>query len=739
MNRLTQALSGRRTRMWAAAGLLVLLLVTLDLMSGAVQNSVELSRIFVPLLVVNLLGLVMVLGLIGSNVLSLVKDYRARSAGSRLNLRLVMIFVLLSLPPVAVVYFYSLSFLMKGIDSWFDVQIDQAMEDALDLSQASIAQNQKVLLRYTESLLKELEGLSDEDMAISLSLLREQSGATELAVINMGGMVVAFANESPTVLVPEKPGSEVLQRLREGKDYVGLIPREKDDLQIRVLSRDPKGGSNGLILQGIFPTSQHISALSSHMEDAYNRYKELSYLRASLKINFSLALTLVLMFSLLGAVWAALYSARRLVAPVTEIAKGTRAVAAGDYGKQLALPKARDELTFLVASFNAMTRRIAQARDEAARSRQEVEEQRAYLETVLGRLSSGVMTFDAQQILRTANPAAGQILRAALELHLGSTLSELGAISSPFHQFAEAIRQPLDQTSGEWREEVTLYGSEGRQVLLCRSTAFTLPGAGEKGHVLVFDDVTTLIKAQRDAAWGEVARRLAHEIKNPLTPIQLAAERLRHKYLRTMPEEDARVLDRATHTIVQQVDAMKEMVNAFSDYARPPKMQPEPLKVDALVAEVLDLYQTAGTANLEVSLNAPEARIEGDPLRLRQVVHNLVKNAQEAISERSDGRVSVRTSVVAEEDCRFFELRVDDNGPGFDEQVLTRLFEPYVTTKVKGTGLGMAIVKKIVEEHGGIISAGNSTVGGCVVLRLPLAGTSDRPLRPCRRLDGDSR
>jgi len=272
----------------------------------------------------------------------------------------------------------------------------------------------------------------------------------------------------------------------------------------------------------------------------------------------------------------------------------------------------------------------------------------------------------------------------------------------------------------EWREEITLYGSEGRQVLLCRITSFAQPGGEQQGHVLVFDDITTLIKAQRDAAWGEVARRLAHEIKNPLTPIQLSAERLRHKYLKTLPEVDARVLDRATHTIVQQVEAMKEMVNAFSDYARPPKMQLEPLDLDRLVADVLDLYRSAdASGTLRVDLGAGGLRVEGDPLRLRQVVHNLVKNAQEAVAGQPDGWVLVTTRAYTERDCRFAELRLEDNGPGFDDAVLPQLFEPYVTTKAKGTGLGLAIVKKIVEEHGGIISAENLGTGGCVILRLP--------------------
>ncbi len=716
------ALSRFGTGTWAVIGLMVLLLVTLDLMSGAVQNSAQLSRIFVPLLVVNLLGLVALVMLIGANLGRMVREYRNRSAGSRLRLRMVVLFVLLSLAPVTVVYYYSLTFLLRGIDSWFDVQIDQAMEDALELSKASLGLNQRVLLKYTQRLLRDVEDVSETALALSLSELREESGASELALLTPSGQVLASSNANPTILVPDKPGAEVMQQVRGGVDYVGLSPKGVDDLLIRVLINDPKG--RPLLLHGLYSTSQRISNLSSQLEDAYNRYKELAFLRTSLKLNYSLTLTLVLMFSFLAAVWAAFYSARRLVEPITAIAKGTRAVAAGDYDKQLPLPRARDELAFLVASFNAMTRRIAQARDEAARSKQQVEAQRSYLETVLGRLSSGVMAFDSEHHLRTANPAAHHILGVDLSPYVSRSLLDLGEISVRMHQFIEAVSLPLSQVGREWREQVTLYGSDGRQVLLCRSTPFAQPDAEHKGHVLVFDDITALIKAQRDAAWGEVARRLAHEIKNPLTPIQLSAERLRHKYLKTMPEADARVLDRATHTIVQQVEAMKEMVNAFSDYARPPKMQAEPLDLDQLIAEVLELYR--GVDGLEMALAGRGLRVEGDPLRLRQVVHNLVKNAQEAIAGRPEPRVQVETQVHSEGELRFVELRVVDNGPGFDAQVMPRLFEPYVTTKARGTGLGLAIVKKIVEEHGGTILAQNCGPGACVIIRLPAVGQAPR-------------
>ena len=342
----------------------------------------------------------------------------------------------------------------------------------------------------------------------------------------------------------------------------------------------------------------------------------------------------------MAALIAAFHTARRLVAPVADIARGTRAVAEGDYEQQLPLPKHDDELAFLVASFNAMTRRIAQARDAAARSQQAVETQRAYLETVLGRLSSGVIAFDDTQRLRTANPAARQILGLTLDGDPQPTLMDLERGQPRLSRWIETVGRHI-AGGQDWRAEITLHRAEGRQTLLCRGSALPLTdsreGGAEHGHVVVFDDITTLIRAQRDAAWGEVARRLAHEIKNPLTPIQLSAERLRHKLLTKAADSDAQIIDRATRTIAQQVEAMKSMVNDFSDYARSPQMQAEPFELDRLVQEVLDLYKSAGAGAISVLLGAPKAQVRGDPLRLRQVIHNLVKNAQEALEGRADG------------------------------------------------------------------------------------------------------
>jgi nitrogen fixation/metabolism regulation signal transduction histidine kinase len=706
---------------WAVVGLLLALLVALHLMSNAVQDAEGLSRMFVPLLIFVVSGLAIMVVLILVSSFRLWQEYRRQAAGSRLTLRMLVIFMLLSLSPVAVVYYYSVDILLQGIDRWFDVDVGAAVDDSLALSQASMDLHKKEKLRLTTYLWQGLQDNSQTALALSLDELRESFDVQELLLLDYGNNVIASSSANPTQIFVTPPENEVVRQVRDGQPFVALDPgSDGSNLMVRVVVADPKG--RRLLLQALYSTSEQIGRLSDKVQNAFRRYQELEYLRDSLKFSFGLTLLLVLIYALVTAIWSAFFSARRLVAPVAQIADGTREVALGNYDQQLPIPATRDELGFLVASFNAMTRSIALARDMAERSQKEVESQRSYLQTVLGRLSSGVLTFDSNLCLRTANPAAQQILKVDLEPLYGAPLNQLYEERAALRTLVEALEEPLSRPHGEWRDEVTLFSGEGRQVLLCSISPMAMSGDAAAGHVLMFDDVTTLLQAQKDAAWGGVARRLAHEIKNPLTPIQLSAERLRHKFLGKMAETEGQVLDRATRTIIQQVEAMKEMVNAFSDYARPPKMQAEPLVFDRFINEALDLYRMADSGPpLSVALNAGEAQIEADPTRLRQVVINLVKNAQEALEEYADGHIEVYSRLGELAESGYVELEVRDNGPGFSDRVLEHLFEPYMTTKAKGTGLGLAIVKKIIEEHGGIISAENlQTAGAHIVIHLPL-------------------
>ena len=709
----------------AAAALLLLLLAALHLMSEALQNSVELNRYFIPLLLFIAVGLFTLMLLVGISIVQMILRYRRQAAGSGLTLRMVALFVTLSIAPVAIVFAYSQQLLSHGIDNWFDVRIDQAMEDALELSRASLSLHQRERLRSTQQLIGELEGLSITALTLSLNTLRERYGATELLLMDGNGQIITSSNVDPTQLVPNRPDSAILHQVHEEGSFVSLAPQEEDILQVRVVVTAPR---RPYLLQALYPTSLNVTLLTERVEQAYNHYKELSYLRNSLKSAFTITLSLVLLFSILAATWAALYASRRLVAPIIEIAAGTHEVADGHYGLQLPPPRFRDELAFLVASFNSMSRRIEAARDAADRSQHALETQHAYLEAVLGGLSSGVIAFDDAGQLKTANPAAHLILGLDPERHLRITLHELQQHSNQLQPFVSAIEEALRSNHDEWQGEITLHRNSGRQVLLCRLTPLLRPSDPQSGgHVLLFDDVTQLLQAQRDAAWGGVARRLAHEIKNPLTPIQLSAERLRHKLLEQLSGDNAAILDRATHTIVAQVEAMKLMLDTFSDYARPPKLHPQPLLLDPLLDEVLELYRNDPAGVLfESRLQAATIHVNADPLRMRQLFHNLLKNAREAVLEQLHPQIHIQTRFVELHDYRYLEIAISDNGPGFSTEILPRLFEPYFTTKARGTGLGLAIVKKIIEEHGGLIHAENiHPTGALLTLRLPVLVEED--------------
>lgn len=709
------AMNSRRFDVLAAGMLVILLLASLHMISAAVQRSEELGQWFIPLLLFTVVGLVMLFGLVGWNLWQLLRDYRRRVAGSRLSARLSVLFLVLALVPVSVVYFYSIRFLSSGIDSWFDLQVDSAMEDALTLSKLSLDLHKRERLKLTDNLLSSIEDTSQTAIALSINDLRDDSGATEITLFSVQGKVLAMSHANPDVLAPTPPDSGMVQQVVSGEDYVGVATNADGGLMVRCLVLDK--AQRGFVLQAMYPVPETLSELSSNVQDAYETYRTRAYMRGQIKFSFALSLSLVLLLGLFAAAWAAVFTARRMVQPISDIAEGTRAVAEGDYDKQLPLPKVEDELGLLVSSFNLMTRRIARARNALEDSRRKLQTQHNYLETVLRGLSTGVMALDARGRIQTANRAAGQILDLPLQELQGHPLRELGQHNDALQPFVDRVVTGFERGVREGRAELTLYRGSGRQVLLCRHSPLETGPDEADGHVLVFDDVTELVKAQRDAAWGEVARRLAHEIKNPLTPIQLSAERLRRKYLSKMPPEDGQVLDRATHTIVQQVEAMKAMVNDFSDYAKPARLQLKPLPVDQFLNDVVALYE-GGTQHISVRLDAADLVIEADPVRLRQVMHNLLKNALEAGGEQ--GAIEVSSQLGKEEGIDFVEIAVSDNGPGFDPAQIGQVFEPYVTSKTKGTGLGLAIVKRIVAEHGGVIHAENRAEGGGrVVLRLP--------------------
>ena len=716
----------------------IVMLATLAFMSNAINDSENFSKLYSLLLVINTLGLLILIYLIGRNIKRLLKQLKQNRPGSRLTLRLVTTFILLAVIPLIIVYWFSTDFIRRGIDNWFDVRVEQALTDSLDLSKESLGLRMRELLKTTENMAEDLTESSQSDINISainlsdlqgeinttvmntldfdtskLDDLRVRNGAEELAVLSRKGKIIATSS-TQTDIVPDIPGESTLLQLRQGRNYIGLEPIRDAGLFIRAVVKIPNNNLDNKtrMLQALYPIATHINELAENVQTAYAKYQELAYLKKPLQVSSTMTLTLVLLFSIFSAVLAAFHSARKLTSPIQDLAEGTRRISHGDYGKQLTVSSS-DDLGFLVQSFNEMSVKIAAAQHA-------LDSQRTYLQAVLGKLSSGVLTFDTHLNFKTANASASQILGTDLEAYLGQPIGQVPEKEIKLSTLFESIKPNLLHHSDDWQEQIVLFGASGRQVLMCRGTA--LDSSGEEGHVIVFDDVTALIQGQKDAAWSEVARRLAHEIKNPLTPIQLSAERLRQKYLAKMNSTDADTLDRLTNTIIQQVGTMKDMVNTFSDYARPSKIKPEPLDVNPLLEEVSTLYQQMSKkTDIELDLQKNLPSIEADHNRLRQILNNLIKNAIEATENVDKPKIRLITKTIQTSARELIEIRIIDNGSGFPEDLINEIFEPYVTTKSSGTGLGLAIVKKIVEEHGGIVLVeNNDDQGSSVMIRLPV-------------------
>jgi hypothetical protein len=638
-------------------------------------------------------------------------------------LRAVGTFAVLAVVPLLVVYWLSLQFLNRGIDSWFDVNVRQGFADALTLSRSSLSLRMGDFLARTEGAARELSGESEVGVVIRLDSIRRANGAEEMIVVGANRRLVAFSSSAGAGALPMLPGEDVLMQTRQDRPFVSLDPT--GDGGYGVFTAAPLPGrapsEEPMVLVGQYAIPDRLAKLAEGVQSASAQYGRLTYQRPYLKGTFALTLTMVLLLSLLAAVYGALFWAQRLVQPVQDLIAGTRAVAKGDFETRLSLPS-RDEIGYLVTSFNEMTKRLARARAETEQSRAAVEKERANLATVLARLSTGVIAFEPDLHIRSMNAAAGSILGVDPEQTSGLTLAEASQLNRWLGQFLDRIGERLQAGQAEWREQVPIHDEGSRRQLMCACTALPVVGETAGGFVVVFDDITTLLQAQRDAAWGEVARRLAHEIKNPLTPIQLSAERMRRKFLGSMNEKDAQVLERATHTIVQQVEAMKGMVNAFSEYARAPQLVLEPFDLNALVLEVAELYRAGERpVHVELALEAGLEAVEADRGRVRQILSNLLKNAMEALEGTPDPQVQVATRRAEWHGQPVVQIEVVDNGPGFQRELMGQVFDPYVTSKPKGTGLGLAIVKKVVEEHGGRIEAHNGPDGGASVLvALPL-------------------
>jgi len=715
---------GKRLITFIGICLFIFMLTSLLMMSKTLQNSELFDRFYLSLLLLNALGLICLSTLIILNLKRLIRQLRNRVIGSRMTVRIVLLFSLLSVTPVLIVYYFSLDFLHRGIDSWFDLKVENALDDSLELSRLALDVRMRELLNTTEKIAEEISDIDSNELPFYIDQIRERISANELTLLTRKGVIVVSSSSDTKSLVPDIPEETILLQLIQNKSYIGLDLIKNKGLLIRSISNIPTLGinDNEKIIQALFPISERMNQLAANVQTSFIEYKELSYLREQLKFSFIIILTLVLLFSVFCAVWAAFYSARTLSAPIKNLAEGTRAIAKGDYNTKLPIPS-NDELGFLVSSFNEMTNKISQARDNVKKSQRVAESQQIYLETILSRLSSGVIVFNNIGEIEKSNISAAQILQLEKSVLNKKNLEELINEFPNLLNFFECISNNIKDKINDWREQITLSEKTGNQILMLNGSTLTNTDNKITKYIIVFDEITALIQGQRDAAWSEVARRLAHEIKNPLTPIQLAAERLRNKYLENPESNNTEMLDRMTNTIIHQVETMKDMVNDFSEYAQSEKFKEEKIEISVLLQEGIDLFSNINSDNkIEIDIEKNLPKIHGDEKKLRRVINNLLANAVDANEIGKNNLLKVSAKTVNIEDNEEIEIRIIDSGPGIDPSVEKNLLEPYITTKEKGTGLGLAIVKKIIDEHSGTFWLENNKdkIGACAVIKLPL-------------------
>ena len=541
------------------------------------------------------------------------------------------------------------------------------------------------------------------------------------------GRVIAFSRENAANILPSTPSEEAFNQLRLNQTYTELETLTKDIQQFRVVAPITLNevGRQFYGLQAIKILPLRYATLANSVESANKQYKQMVFARGPLKFSLMVTLSLISLVSLLFSILTAVYVSRRLVAPISNLAAGTQNIAEGNYGAQLPITT-RDELGILTGSFNNMSQKIQEAQQTALASQAETEQQKGHLEAVLTNLSSGVFSFSGDRNLEMANSAAAEILGMNLNDAIGLSIDSLAKNKDHSGRFFEVVNNGISSNRDHWQDEINLLGHHGRQMLIVRGNLLKQASANgnSKTYLVVFDDVTNLIQAQRDAAWGEVARRLAHEIKNPLTPIQLSAERIKNKLSCQVRDENLEMLERSTRTIVHQVESMKEMVNAFSSYAQPVRAKLAPLHLNQLIRDVVELHASSfTTVDLKLDLDEDLPEIKANASALRQVLNNLIINALHAIdgNETEDPKIIMTTSTAAQVTGQYIDLVIQDNGPGIPEEIRESLFDPYVSSKAKGSGLGLAIVKRIVEEHSGSVWARNSKLGGAAMhLRLPI-------------------
>ena len=705
----------RRLR-YALFAMFVLSGVLLYLLATASANTERFAQNYSLLVKLNAGIAVVMLLVVGVLLYGLWRRYRAKQFGTVLMARLTLMFALMAIVPGTLVYTVSVQFLSRSIESWFNVRVDASLESGLTLARTTLDAMLQDVAGRTRLMAQELANVPDAQVGVLLSRMIDQTGLQEAAVFSVAGRVIATGGAGSARFSLDLPSAQVLGDAARGRGYAGVEnaarSADKPALRMRVVAPISLRllGAEPRVLQVLQNVPETLTASAESVQAGYRDYQELSLSRTSLREIYAVTLTLTLLLALFGAIATAFYLSNRLSAPLSLLAQGTEAVAQGDFTPRAEIA-GRDELGMLTQSFNRMTRQLDDARASVRQRETQLEAAKAYLESILANLTAGVLVFDPELRLATANQGAETILRIDATAVQWQPLAALPGLADFAARVTDAFAKHGDKV---WQQQLELTRAgeraddDSQLTLLVRGSRLMVPGGS--GYIVVCDDISELVSAQRSAAWGEVARRLAHEIKNPLTPIQLSAERLQMKLADKLAGSDAELLARGTGMIVSQVTAMKNMVDDFREYARTPPASLVRLDLNALVREVMDLYETSA-APVSVHLAPALPPVEGDTSQLRQVIHNLLQNAQDAVSNSARQEISVETAAIT----GGARLTITDTGAGFTQKIIARAFEPYVTTKARGTGLGLAIVKRIIDDHRGTIEIGNQESGGARV------------------------
>lgn len=707
-------------------GIAVLLTFSLILLSQSLQTAQDFTSTYGALLLINLFGAGILLIWLGFNLWQLWRDIRKHTPGARLQLRLVGALALLIGIPMLVAFFFARHVIHQSVENWFDTQTEQVLQDALTLSRSLLDLKTRDSLNRLDMLIQNNQEALLSSPTLTLTSVTESLGDrnADITLFSSAGQVLATASIdtiNSSTLLPQPLPENILQQVRQGTPYAALDAEPLTDNTVTSFIRIvlPIRDNNNRILsllQAQFHLPDELRQQTDRVAKANSQYQTLAFLREPLKTSVTINLALVVLLTLLGAVLAGIQAARSFTRPISELTKGAQSIASGDYSQRLD-PDRRDEIGDLMHTFNDMAEQIQKSRDELRRSQLTAEGQKRYLQILLDQITAGVLTCDHKGRLRTANNAASRLLGTPLDGVIGQDLQQLVEKHSPLAPFVRAMQQAGDalvpNSDKPYENQISIDDADSRRILMLRINRLPdlLHTAG--GLLVVFDDITVIVQSQRYAAWQDIARRLAHEIKNPLTPIQLAADRMRHRLLGHLNEEDTRILDRATHTIIQQVDSMKRLVQDFADFAKSPKVVMQQIDINNLIHDLVIMYPVTDKQQMSIHTDLDNRcpHIIADAGRLRQMFHNLIKNALEATEQQSEPSLRICTRC----DGQNLQLFFSDNGPGIPEELRLWIFEPYATNKPKGTGLGMAIVKRILDEHNASISVGNNEPNGAKI------------------------